>query len=75
MVRGTRVEMVNDNTRAGTVVAYLPETKKLLVLWDKTARAVSVSRQMLRVIGFDPAKGSKRGIWRRKEIKYFDWER
>ena len=64
---GTRVVAADCGVRVGTVVGYVWGSNELMVQWDGMKGTASVGRQTnLQIVGFDPAKGSKRGVWRRK---------
>lgn len=72
---GTRVVAADCGVRVGTVVGYVWGSNELMVQWDGMKGTASVGRQTnLQIVGFDPAKGSKRGVWRRKERRR-EWER
>ena len=72
---GTRVVATDCGVRVGTVVGYVWGSNELMVQWDGMKGTASVGRQTnLQIVGFDPAKGSKRGVWRRKERRK-EWER
>ena len=72
---GTRVVAADCGVRVGTVVGYVWGSNELMVQWDGMKGTASVGRQTnLQIVGFDPAKGSKRGVWRRKERRK-EWER
>ena len=71
---GTRVVATDCGVRVGTVVGYVWGSNELMVQWDGMKGTASVGRQTnLQIVGFDPAKGSKRGVWRRKERRR-EWE-
>lgn len=71
---GTRVVAADCGVRVGTVVGYVWGSNELMVQWDGMKGTASVGRQTnLQIVGFDPAKGSKRGVWRRKERRR-EWE-
>ena len=68
MYQGTRIALADDSTRTGTIVGHVRNTGEIIVQWDGMRGTVSISKQLrLCIVGFDPAKGSKRGVWRRKE--------
>ena len=72
---GTRVVATDCGVRVGTVVGYVWGSNELMVQWDGMKGTASVGKQTnLQIVGFDPAKGSKRGVWRRKERRR-EWER
>lgn len=72
---GTRVVATDCGVRVGTVVGYVWGSNELMVQWDGMKGTASVGKQTnLQIVGFDPVKGSKRGIWRRKERRR-EWER
>ena len=71
---GTRVVAADCGVRVGTVVGYVWGSNELMVQWDGMKGTASVGKQTnLQIVGFDPAKGSKRGVWRRKERRR-EWE-
>ena len=71
---GTRVVAADCGVRVGTVVGYVWGSNELMVQWDGMKGTASVGRQTnLQIVGFDPVKGSKRGVWRRKERRR-EWE-
>lgn len=71
---GTRVVATDCGVRVGTVVGHVWGSNELMVQWDGMKGTASVGRQTnLQIVGFDPAKGSKRGVWRRKERRR-EWE-
>ena len=71
---GTRVVATDCGVRVGTVVGYVWGSNELMVQWAGMKGTASVGRQTnLQIVGFDPAKGSKRGVWRRKERRR-EWE-
>ena len=71
---GTRVVATDCGIRVGTVVGYVWGSNELMVQWDGMKGTASVGKQTnLQIVGFDPAKGSKRGVWRRKERRR-EWE-
>ena len=71
---GTRVVATDCGVRVGTVVGYVWGSNELMVQWDGMNGTASVGKQTnLQIVGFDPAKGSKRGVWRRKERRR-EWE-
>ena len=71
---GTRVVAADCGVRDGTVVGYVWGSNELMVQWDGMKGTASVGKQTnLQIVGFDPAKGSKRGVWRRKERRR-EWE-
>ena len=40
-----------------------------MVQWDGMKGTASVGKQTnLQIVGFDPSKGDKRGVWRKKTI-------
>ena len=72
---GTRVVATDCGVRVGTVVGHVWGSGELMVQWDGMKGTASVGRQTnLQIVGFDPVKGSKRGVWRRKERRR-EWER
>ena len=72
---GTRVVSTDCGVRVGTVVGHVWGSNELMVQWDGMKGTASVGKQTnLQIVGFDPAKGSKRGVWRRKERRR-EWER
>ena len=74
MYQGTRIALADDSTRTGTIVGHVRNTGELMVQWDGMKGTASVGKQTnLQIVGFDPAKGSKRGVWRRKERRR-EWE-
>ena len=71
---GTRVVAADCGVRVGTVVGYVWGSNELMVQWDGMKGTASVGKQTnLQIVGFDPAKGDKRGVWRRKEHRR-EWE-
>ena len=71
---GTRVVATDCGVRVGTVVGHVWGSNELMVQWDGMKGTASVGKQTnLQIVGFDPAKGSKRGEWRRKERRR-EWE-
>ena len=71
---GTRVVATDCGVRVGTVVGNVWGSGELMVQWDGMKGTASVGKQTnLQIVGFDPAKGSKRGVWRRKERRR-EWE-
>ena len=71
---GTRVVATDCGVRVGTVVGHVWGSGELMVQWDGMKGTASVGKQTnLQIVGFDPAKGSKRGVWRRKEHRR-EWE-
>lgn len=71
---GTRVVAADCGVRVGTVVGHVWGSNELMVQWDGMKGTASVGKQTnLQIVGFDPAKGSKRGVWRRKERRR-EWE-
>ena len=71
---GTRVVATDCGVRVGTVVGYVWGSNELMVQWDGMKGTASVGRQTnLQIVGFDPSKGDKRGVWRRKEHRR-EWE-
>lgn len=71
---GTRVVAADCGVRVGTVVGHVWGSNELMVRWDGMKGTASVGKQTnLQIVGFDPAKGSKRGVWRRKERRR-EWE-
>lgn len=71
---GTRVVATDCGVRVGTVVGHVWGSNELMVQWDGMKGTASVGKQTnLQIVGFDPAKGSKRGVWRRKERRR-EWE-
>ena len=74
MYQGTRIALADDSTRTGTIVGHVRNTGELMVQWDGMKGTASVGRQTnLQIVGFDPSKGDKRGVWRRKEHRR-EWE-
>ena len=72
---GTRVVAADCGVRVGTVVGYVWGSNELMVQWDGMKGTASVGKQTnLQIVGFDPSKGDKRGVWRRKERRR-EWER
>ena len=60
--------------RVGTDVGYVWGSNELMVQWDGMKGTASVGKQTnLQIVGFDPSKGDKRGVWRRKEHRR-EWE-
>ena len=71
---GTRVVATDCGVRVGTVVGHVWGSGELMVQWDGMKGTASVGKQTnLQIVGFDPAKGSKRSVWRRKERRR-EWE-
>ena len=71
---GTRVVAAGCGVRVGTVVGHVWGSGELMVQWDGMKGTASLGKQTnLQIVGFDPAKGSKRGVWRRKERRR-EWE-
>ena len=71
---GTRVVAADCGVRVGTVVGYVWGSNELMVQWDGMKGTASVGKQTnLQIVGFDPSKGDKRGVWRRKEHRR-EWE-
>ena len=71
---GTRVVATDCGVRVGTVVGHVWGSGELMVQWNGMKGTASVGKQTnLQIVGFDPAKGSKRGVWRRKERRR-EWE-
>ena len=69
MYQGTRIALADYSTRTGTLVGHVRNTGEIIVQWDGVRGTVSISKQLrLCIVGFDPAKGSKRGVWRKKTI-------
>lgn len=69
MHRGTRVMIADCGGRVGTVVGHVWGGNELMVQWDGIKGTASVGRQTnLRIVGFDPSKGDKRGIWRKQTM-------
>ncbi len=69
MYQGTRIALADDSTRTGTIVGHVRNTGEMIVQWDGVRGTVSISKQLrLCIVGFDPVKGSKRGVWRKKTI-------
>lgn len=74
MYQGTRIALADDSTRTGTIVGHVRNTGELMVQWDGMKGTASVGKQTnLQIVGFDPSKGDKRGVWRRKEHRR-EWE-
>ena len=71
---GTRVVAADCGVRVGTVVGHVWGSGELMVQWDGMKCTASVGKQTnLQIVGFDPSKGDKRGVWRRKEHRR-EWE-
>ena len=71
---GTRVVAADCGVRVGTVVGHVWGSGELMVQWDGMKGTASVGKQTnLQIVGFDPSKGDKRGVWRRKEHRR-EWE-
>lgn len=71
---GTRVVATACGVRVGTVVGHVWGSGELMVQWDGMKGTASVGKQTnLQIVGFDPVKGGKRGVWRRKERRR-EWE-
>ena len=71
---GTRVAAADCRVRVGTVVGHVWGSGELMVQWDGMKGTASVGKQTnLQIVGFDPSKGDKRGVWRRKERRR-EWE-
>ena len=71
---GTRVAAADCGVRVGTVVGHVWGSGELMVQWDGMKGTASVGKQTnLQIVGFDPSKGDKRGVWRRKEHRR-EWE-
>ena len=69
MYQGTRITLANDSTRTGTIVGHVRNTGEIIVQWDGVKGTASVGKQTnLQIVGFDPSKGDKRGVWRKKTI-------
>ena len=69
MYQGTRIALADDSTRTGTIVGHVRNTRELMVQWDGMKGTASVGKQTnLQIVGFDPSKGDKRGVWRKKTI-------
>ena len=69
MYQGTRIALADDSTRTGTIVGHVRNTGELMVQWDGVKGTASVGKQTnLQIVGFDPSKGDKRGVWRKKTI-------
>lgn len=69
MYQGTRIALADDSTRTGTIVGHVRNTGELMVQWDGMKGTASVGKQTnLQIVGFDPSKGDKRGVWRKKTI-------
>ena len=76
MYQGTRIALADDSTRTGTIVGHVRNTGELMVQWDGMKGTASVGKQTnLQIVGFDPSKGDKRGVWRKKTIleKWFTY--
>ena len=66
---GTRVVATDCGVRVGTVVGHVWGSGELMVQWDGMKGTASVGKQTsLQIVGFDPSKGDKRGVWRKKTI-------
>ena len=71
---GTRVVAADCGVRVGTVVGHVWGSGELMVQWEVIKGTASVGKQTnLQIVGFDPSKGDKRGVWRRKEHRR-EWE-
>ena len=69
MYQGTRIALADDSTRTGTIVGHVRNSGELMVQWDGMKGTASVGKQTnLQIVGFDPSKGDKRGVWRKKTI-------
>lgn len=69
MYQGTRIALADDSTRTGTIVGHVRNTGEIIVQWDGMKGTASVGKQTnLQIVGFDPSKGDKRGVWRKKTI-------
>ena len=69
MYQGTRIALADDSTRTGTIVGHVRNTGEIIVQWDGVRGTASVGKQTnLQIVGFDPSKGDKRGVWRKKTI-------
>lgn len=69
MYQGTRIALADDSTRTGTIVGHVRNTGEIIVQWDGVKGTASVGKQTnLQIVGFDPSKGDKRGVWRKKTI-------
>lgn len=69
MHQGTRIALADDSTRTGTIVGHVRNTGEIIVQWDGMKGTASVGKQTnLQIVGFDPSKGDKRGVWRKKTI-------
>lgn len=69
MYQGTRIALADDSTRTGTIVGHVRNTGELMVQWDGMKGTASVGKQTnLQIVGFDPSKGDKRGVWHKKTI-------
>lgn len=69
MYQGTRIALADDSTRTGTIVGHVRNTGEIMVQWDGMKGTASVGKQTnLQIVGFDPSKGDKRGVWRKKTI-------
>lgn len=71
---GARVVATDCGVHVGTVVGHVWGSGELMVQWDGMKGTASVGKQTnLQIVGFDPSKGDKRGVWRRKERRR-EWE-
>lgn len=69
MYQGTRIALADDSTRTGTIVGHVRNTGEIMVQWDGMKGTASVGKQTnLQIVGFDPSKGDRRGVWRKKTI-------
>ena len=69
MYQGTRIALADDSTCTGTIVGHVRNTGELMVQWDGMKGTASVGKQTnLQIVGFDPSKGDKRGVWRKKTV-------
>ena len=69
MYQGTRIALADDSTRTGTIVGHVRNTGEIIVQWDGMKGTASVGKQTnLQIVGFDPSKGDRRGVWRKKTI-------
>lgn len=69
MYQGTRIALADDSTRTGTIVGHVRNTGEIIVQWDGVKGTASVGKQTnLQIVGFDPSKGDRRGVWRKKTI-------
>lgn len=74
MVRGTRVSLIENSLKTGVLTGYNPNTREWSVKWDKDGGTTSTDGRNLTIIGYDPTKGSQKGIMHIKDRKpnYFE---